>query len=73
MTKHREPLTMITTIVAPNGPGGCNGPPIEVGVVRVTRVREQGPTVTKWFGEPRGDLLDTDWDALTDSEIANMK
>jgi hypothetical protein len=44
-----------------------------VGVVRVTRVREQGPTITKWFGEPRGDLLDTDWDALTDSEIADMK
>jgi hypothetical protein len=68
-----SPKTIITTIVDSNGPGGCNAPPIEVGVFRVTRLREQGPTITREFGEPRVDLLDADFDAMTDDEIANIE
>jgi hypothetical protein len=68
-----SPKTIITTIVDSNGPGGCNAPPIEVSVFRVTRLREQGPTITREFGEPRVDLLDADFDAMTDDEIANIE
>src|SRR5467141_756800 len=35
-----EPITITTTIVAPNGPGGVDGPPIRVGVHGVTRTRK---------------------------------
>ena len=67
-----EVLTIVNTVVSPNGPGGCNGPPIEEGIVSVRRVGPGGVLVTRTFGEPRRDLLGVNWDQLTDDEIASL-
>jgi hypothetical protein len=65
-------MTIVERVVDPNGPGGCNGPPIEAGVFRVTRLYDDRPAVTRTFGEPRADLLDVDWDALSDEQIMTI-
>jgi hypothetical protein len=72
MTPEFKTLTLITTIVDPNGPGGCNGPPLPVGVARITRRAENGATLTRTFGEPRADLLDVDLAKLSDAEILRL-
>jgi hypothetical protein len=67
-----ERHTFVQTVVEPNGPGGCNGPPIEVGVIGVTRTSPAAPTIAVSFPEPREDLLDTDFDEMSDDEIAAL-
>jgi hypothetical protein len=67
-----EPFTLTTTIVEPNGPGGINGPPIRVGVYRVIRTRKNAASLTVTFNPPNAALLDTDFDAMTDDELAAL-
>jgi hypothetical protein len=61
--------TLIQTIVEPNGPGGCDGPPIRIGVRKVIRSRENAASLAVVFDPPSATLLDTDFDALSDDEI----
>lgn len=47
-------------------------PPIRRGVLSVRRVRERGQAVSVQFNPPRADLLDTDFDSMSDNEIAAL-
>jgi hypothetical protein len=64
-------MSPVDTIVEPDGLGGCNGPPIPVGVAQVSRIRDNAPTITRTFDPPRADLLDADWDSMSDDEKRN--
>jgi len=52
-----EPLLIVRTIVGPNGPGGCNGPPIQLGVASRTRTIPGGSIEEIW-PEPWPQLAD---------------
>jgi hypothetical protein len=67
-----ERHTLVHTVVEPNGPGGCNGSPIEVGVIGITRTSPVAPPIAVSFPEPREDLLDTDFDEMSDEEMAAL-
>ena len=67
-----EPITITTTIVAPNGPGGVDGPPIRVGVHGVTRTRKNAAPLKVVFDPPDATLLDVDFDAMSDDELAAL-
>jgi hypothetical protein len=43
-----ESLTIVHTIVAPNGPGGCDGPPIDCGVCERTKTIPRGYLKETW-------------------------
>jgi hypothetical protein len=62
-------LTVIRTIVRPNGPGGIDGDPIDMGVARIVRTRRNAPPVEVVLDAPAMDLLDADFDAMTDDEL----
>jgi hypothetical protein len=67
------PMTMVRHCVEPNGPGGCDGPPIEAGVFEVTRTRKNAPAIVRWFDPPRLDLLDVEWERLTDEQVMELR
>jgi hypothetical protein len=64
-----EPITIVHTIVAPNGPGGINGPPIPIGVYKIVRTRKNASSILATFDPPNATLLDVDFDAMSDDEI----
>jgi len=64
-----ESETLVRIAVEPNGPGGCNGPPIEVGVIRVTRIRSNAPNIERTFDPPNATLLGADFCTMSDTDI----
>jgi hypothetical protein len=60
-----EPRTIIRTAVEQ----GMHGP-IAMGVARISRVTTGGAAIQRTFNPPRSDLLDTDWDSMSDADIA---
>jgi hypothetical protein len=72
MTKF-QPLTLVHVVVEPNRPGGCDGPPIEVGVGRIMRTREHAKSIEVTFDPPRADLLGVDFDPWTDEQIEALR
>ena len=57
-----ESMTVTRTVVASG----------KDGVRRVTRRAANGVCVTKQFNPPRADLLECDWEKLSDSEIVRL-
>jgi hypothetical protein len=68
-----DQLTMVETIVAPNGPGGCDGDPIRLGIGEITRNRKNAPPIVISFDPPDETLLDADWDAMTDDDLLALE
>ena len=64
--------TIATIAVDPNPAGSCEGPPVYAGVAKVLRTRRGAPPIIKLLDPPRADLIDAEWDAMTDEEIAAL-